>query len=174
MILNQFDEVMVLVFGIWFLVQGILFGMIWQTSRRGMVGRQRTRLSNAQHDLYGGWVIVSFSVGMLFVFRWIAGPVDDATWAYDPVRVAMRAIMLIGLVIVTWAGVRVAGALRERWGIYGETEEAVNVRQDSRGVTQDQRENEQNDEDENLEVRRIHQDEREKLQDQRDIDRQDQ
>lgn len=164
MILNQFDEVLILVFGIWFLVQGVLFAMIWQTSRRGMVGRQRTRLSNAQHDLYGGWVIVSFSVGMLFVFRWLAGPVDDATWAYDPVRVAMRAIMLIGLVIVTWAGVRVAGALRERWGIYNETEEAVNVRQDHR-------ENEQNEEDENLQIRRTYQDEREKRQDQRADDK---
>lgn len=115
MMLDRLDELLILMFSIWFMAQGCLFGMVWQMSRISMIGRQRTRLSHAQHDLAGGLVITSFGIGTAYLFRWIKGPAADATFEPILVSILLRVILLIGLVIVTWAGVRVVGALLERF-----------------------------------------------------------
>lgn len=114
MILAQFDELLILTLSIWFLALGSLFGMIWQTSRTTMMGRQRTRLSHAHHALAGGMVIMSFGVGIRSLFRWIKGPADDAVFEPLPVGIVVQTILVIGLVITTWAGGRVFAALLER------------------------------------------------------------
>lgn len=107
----RFDEITFLAFAIWLLAMGTMFGLIWQVSRIGMVGRQRTRLSSAQHDLAGGMVIVSFGVSASYLLRFI---VSENEFDPLPYRIASRIILMAGLVITTWAGVRVVMALRER------------------------------------------------------------
>lgn len=114
MIFDRFDELLTLTLGMWFFGMSYLFGLIWQKSRTSMIGRQRTRLSCAQHDLTGGLVIMSFGVGTRYLFRWIKGPKDDAVFEPLPVGIAVQMLLVIGLVVTTWAGVRVFGSVLER------------------------------------------------------------
>ncbi len=111
----QFIEIMRLIFSIWFLGMGFLFALIWHTSRVSMTGKQRTRLSRAQHSLIGGLVVVSFGVSTSYLFRWLGNLPGDDMIDPIPAHIAAQVILLIGLVITTWAGVRVAEALFERW-----------------------------------------------------------
>lgn len=106
----SFNEITFFAFALWLLAMGMMFGLIWQVSRISMVGRERSRLSSAQHDLAGGMVIVSFGVSASYLLRWFG----DAEFDPLPYRVAARLILMTGLVITTWAGVRVVSALGRR------------------------------------------------------------
>lgn len=110
MMLNVFNEITFLTFAIWLIAMGFLFGLIWQTSRIIMIGRDRTGLSSAQHDLAGGMVIVSFGVSASYLLRLLGGVDFDPL----PYRIAARVILLAGLMITTWAGGRVIWALWDR------------------------------------------------------------
>ncbi|MDQ3548211.1 MAG: PAS domain S-box protein [Chloroflexota bacterium] len=111
----QFIETTRLIFSIWFLGMGLLFALIWHTSRVSMIGKQRTLLSRAQHSLTGGLVIVSFGVSTSYLFRRIGNLPGDEMIDPIPARIAAQVILLIGLVVTTWAGVYVARSLLERW-----------------------------------------------------------
>ncbi len=111
----QFIETTRLIFSIWFLGMGFLFALIWHTSRVSMIGKQRTRLSRAQHGLAGGLVIVSFGVSTSYLFRRIGNLPGDDMIDPIPARIAAQVILLIGLVVTTWTGIHVAKALFERW-----------------------------------------------------------
>lgn len=156
MIFTEFLELMVLALGIAFVGEGVLFGMLWNTSRIVMRGRTRTRLSKGQHDLFFGLTFVSLAMGVLFILRWIEGP--DAVVRINPewVRFMLFAIMLGGLGVVGWAGPRVfrelinrqrsfedadGGERREaRQVATGKRQDATDIRQDATNIRQDIRE----------------------------------
>ncbi len=111
----QFIETTRMIFSIWFLGMGFLFALIWYTSRVSMTGKQRTLLSRAQHGLTGGLVIVSFGVSTSYLFRWVGNLPGDDMIDPIPARIVAQVILLIGLVVTTWTGIHVAGALLDRW-----------------------------------------------------------